>query len=420
MKGAQSFNFSIVSTTTQKIDLNRFPITEQMPPGVGVKVLETEEGQPKRLEVTLIEAGWSLNGFFYPDKVVEDISKAIIERNKLYLDHNDGFFSSPSRSFRDWAATAYDSRFKEGRAIADVEMTSNPETQWIYEEAIKSPESIGASIDAFVKVKEYDPEEEGENLTSEEKMNRRFVVEELVFLNSVDFVVYAGAKGKVNKVLASLGVQNIADFQHRFIETIDTLNVQLEQLNQQNNNPNRKEPDMPEENKDTPGQKPTLTLESLKSDYPELVSAIETAAKNSAEKELEAASKAEEEIQGLKDTIKAKEAEIDALTKEKDNLTSKVDDFEAKEAATEKRKKVDQLIKESELSDEFVTETFINDLMKFEKEEDMKTRIEERVNLVQSATTGVTGNGERPIKETSGSEVEEPDDDALVASIKGA
>lgn len=419
----------------QETDLKNLPLQEAMLPGSSVKVVESEEGKPKILEVCLIKSGWSMNGYFYPDSVVEQIAEAIKERNKLYLDHQDYWESSPSRSAKDWAATATESWYKEGKAFAQVEMTSNPATHWLYDEAVKDPKSVGASIDAIVRAKPYEPPED-EKLDSDEMMNRRYVVEELKFLNSVDFVTYASAGGEVEKVLASFRGQNgtsalteaLTKVLEQFTQknappVVTTSSKESEEIEEteeeedkpKNQNTNRKESTMADPTKK---EEPTLTIKSLESDHPELYTQLVEKVTKSAKEEFEAASTTAETINTLESEVKSLKDEKKTLEEERDQLKTKVDTFEAKEAAVAKRDKVNGFIKEAELADEFVSEVFVKDLMKLEKDEDIQERIQDRKNLVEGQTETIEGNGPRKTKESE-TATEQPDDDALVKGIKG-
>lgn len=416
----------------QETDLKNLPLQEAMLPGSSVKVIESEEGKPKILEVVLIKSGWSKNGYFYPDEVVEQIAEAIKERNKLYLDHQNYWENSPSRSAKDWAATATESWYKGGKAYATVEMTSNPATHWIYDEAVKDPKSVGASIDAIVKAKPYEPPEE-EKLDSDEHMNRRYVVEELKFLNSVDFVTYASAGGEVEKVLASFrgnnGTSALTEALTKVLEQFAKTNAQPavpdstevtkeaeeEEDKPKNTNTNRKESNMADPTKK---EEPTLTIKSLESDHPELYTQLVEKVRKSAKEEFEAASETAETINTLESTVDTLKGEKKALEEERDALKTKVDTYEAKEAAAAKRTKVSDFIKEAELADEFVSEVFIKDLMKLEKDEEIKERIQDRKHLVEGVADPIEGNGNRATKESE-SASEEVSDDDLVKGIKG-
>ena len=113
---------------------------------------------------------------------------------------------------------------------------------------------------------------------------------------------------------------------------------------------------------------------------------------------------------------------VTLITTANADLTSKVDDYEVKEKAEAKRAAVNQAITNSKLDPDFVSEVFIEDLMKLDDEEQIQARIKDRLELVESATGEVSGNGTR-VSEDSVDDEEQGDipvfdTDALVKSMK--
>ena len=88
------------------------------------------------------------------------------------------------------------------------------------------------------------------------------------------------------------------------------------------------------------------------------------------------------------------------LEKENVDYKSKFDDIKVAEAIREKEKMVNDLIKESKLPDNVVTELFIGTLMAVQKEEGMEVKeriqelIDDRKKLVAENSGKVKGSGE--------------------------
>lgn len=365
-----------------------------------IQVLEADDSGKDKLVVKLIEKGLSQNRYFYSKKVAESVAGLILDRPKMYLDHGFGWFG---RSFRDLTGMARESYSRNGASYAIVEMVNNPETEWLFQFAADHPEDVGASIDAHAKVREatakdgrlwgedsFDPDLETTPPT--------YIVEKIMFLNSVDFVTYASAGGKVVELMAS----------HFPPEAMRReLSLMMESWNNKvaemvfNSKPDE-ESDM---------KVSELTLETLREGAPELVARIEKGVKES----FAASAETDDKISDLEKKNATLTTELSEVTGERDELKTKVDEFELREQIAGKRKKVHELVDKSDLDDEHVSETFIADLMKADTDEEIQERIADRQKLVQAASDNgsIEGNGERTPKE--GAEEEDEEDIAVIS-----
>ena len=395
-----------------------------------IRMLEAQDGdykdkkdkKVKRMEVKLIAEGWSKNGYYYSKEVAESVATLINSqgRRKMYIDHQDMFFSTPSRKLKEFAAVIVEAYSKDGASYAVVESTGNPMTDWIFDFAERHPKEVGASIDARAKVKEVDEPDDEEKRTKD-----RWIVQELTFVNSVDFVSYASAGGEVVTALAQEALQIMESYIQQNQELISTYSNKME-LGEQGEE-SKKEGQEPKtesstnktetNTKESEMDKDKLTLESLKTGHPDILDSL----REEITKEVKAAFNAENETKELKSKVTSLEEQVKNLETEKGTLQQKVDDFEVKEAIALRREKITKLLKEHDLPEQAVTETFKKDLEKFEKDEDIIERIKDRKALVSSVSGEVTGNGQRQNQESDnggGNSDPELTDDVLVEGIK--
>ena len=90
----------------------------------------------------------------------------------------------------------------------------------------------------------------------------------------------------------------------------------------------------------------------------------------------------------------SRETEVADLKKELKEATAKVDEAEAKEALQVKKEKVGEMLTESKLPKEVITETFKESLQTAESDEQMKALIDDRIELVKKTTGGIRNMGE--------------------------
>jgi len=325
----------------------------------------------KRMVVKLIQPGESKNGYYYSPEVAESVADHILQRPQMYMDHS---MFEAGRSFRDLAAIATESYKKGGSAYAIVEMVDNPQTNWIYNLAKQFPGQVGASIDARAKVRDMQEGDEGF-----EEGKTKYIVEDIVFLNSVDFVTYPAAGGYVTELMAS---QATPERIQRFSHIVEDFNSKVVELINDNSN---KEKIKMSENK-------TLTKESLLLEYPEIVEEIRQAAVEEDVKNSERVAL----VEALENDIKEKDAKLDGIQSENDDLRSKLDDYETREKVSARKARIDTAIAESGLDKEFCSDVFVEDLMKLDEDEAIQARIADRKALVETAHGEITDNGERP------------------------
>jgi hypothetical protein len=358
----------------------------------------------KRMVVKLIEAGESKNGYFYSKEVAESISSHIKERNQMYMDHS---MWGGGRSFKDLVAVATESYSKDGASYAIVEMVDNPQTNWIYNLAKNFPGTVGASIDARAKVDEV---EEGDPGYEEGK--QKYIVKEIVFLNSVDFVTYPAAGGYVTELLASRATDGALE---KFNHVMENFNQEVANLiNDQNTEVIQMS--------DTKKADKAFSKETLMVDYPEIYNSIKEEAISDSAKDSETTAL----IEGLRGEGSGLKDQLEDALKERDSLKTKLDEFETKEKVTSKRKAVMEAIANSGLDKAYISDVFIDDLMKLEEDDDIQVRLQDRKTLVEATQGDITDNGERApesAKEKKEEQVEEAsaptwDASSLVNSVR--
>ncbi len=367
------------------------PTSDRVKETLEVRAIESKKDGKKTMAVKLIREGWSKNGYHYSKEVAESVADHIMKRPQMYMDHSQGMMAG--RSFKDLVAVAKDSYKKDGAAYAVVEMVDNPATSWLYELAKRFPGQVGASIDARAKIKPYEAKE-GEK---EAKTNQKYVVEEIVFLNSVDFVTYPSAGGGVVEILAS---QVMDDATAKLNQLMESYGAEVAKL--VNNKQTAEDSKMSEDNNKTV----EFTKESFSAQYPTLFEEIRLEAQKEVENsiadaEAQATKVAEEEAK-----VKELEAKLEEASKEANELRTKVDEFELKEQVAAKRNEVQKAIEDSGLDSKHVSEVFVADLMKVEGEEEVAARIADRKQLVESVSGDVTGNGNRVSEDEANEEVE--------------
>ena len=138
-----------------------------------------------------------------------------------------------------------------------------------------------------------------------------------------------------------------------------------------------------------------FTKESFSAQYPNLFEEIRLEAQKEMEEqkanaEEQAAKVAEEEAK-----VSKLETKLEEASKEADELRAKVDEFELVEQVASKRREVQKAIEDSGLDNQYVSEVFVEDLMKVDGEEEVASRIADRKQLVESVSGDVTENGAR-------------------------
>jgi hypothetical protein len=378
-------NENIPNLGQTQLDINNvLPNQIQVTESLEVRALESEKGKNKRMAVKLITEGWSKNGYYYSKDVAESVADLITNRPQMYMDHAMGM--RQGRSFKDLVAVAVDSYKKDGAAYAVVEMVDNPATNWLYEMAKKFPGQVGASIDARAKIKPYEAKED------DETENQKYVVEEIMFLNSVDFVTYPSAGGGVVEIQASEEIQRAYQELDQILENWGSGVAKLvtNQSEEESSDLTTEDSEMGKDSKTV-----EFTKESFSAQYPNLFEEIRLEAQKEIEQqkinaEEQATKVAEEEAKVVELETKLEEA-----SKEANELRAKVDEFELVEQVASKRREVQKAIEDSGLDNQYVSEVFVEDLMKVDSEDEVAKRITDRKQLVESVSGDVTDNGAR-------------------------
>lgn len=374
-----------------------------------VRIHEDNDGG-KKLDVKLITSGLSKNRNYYSKKVAESVAGLILERPQMYLNHGGWFFSA--RGLEEIVAIATKSYKKDGKAFAIAEMANNPNTMWLYEFAEKFPEQVGASIDAYVKGREAtaaDGKLWGQNDYDPEIHPRVQIVEEIKFLNSVDFVTYAAAGGGIEKVLASF-IPNVEAMKRITLlaENFDKQVVHI--INTQ-------------ENKGAPMSDTKLTKEDLLKDYSDLVTSLKKDWKAQSQEQSKVG-ELENEVSTGKIKVTELEGELQVAKDATDELQVKIDEFELKEKVATRKQKIQDMISESELEKEHVSDIFVKDLLKLDGDDAaIKQRIKDRLALVNSSNGEPTDHGTRHREDGNDGESKKfdsaKDETALINEIKG-
>jgi len=102
------------------------------------------------------------------------------------------------------------------------------------------------------------------------------------------------------------------------------------------------------------------------------------------------------------------------------DLKKKVDDFEVREAVTKKKENVIKILKEAKISEELVTETFLDTLNEAKDDESVKKLIEDRKTVAKESSAGVKHYGaESNVDLNENKEGKIEDDDAFDEAVLG-
>lgn len=153
-----------------------------------------------------------------------------------------------------------------------------------------------------------------------------------------------------------------------------------------------------------------FTKESFSAQYPNLFEEIRLEAQKELQNDIKSAEESAAKVAEEEAKVKELEAKLEEATNEANELRAKVDEFELKEQVATKRREVQKAIEDSGLDAQYVSEVFVEDLMKVDSEEEVAKRIADRKQLVESVSGDVTGNGAR----TESDENEEVEPEAEV------
>lgn len=163
-------------------------IYETIPCPANVQILEAPG--KFRVDVTVIQKGWSKNGRYYDDHALEQMTRMIAGdqwNRKVYLNHNMG--RPVDRDIRDWAAQVVEVRYEDGKVIATWEVFEEPDGKFLKERIQKFPDAVGISIDARANMKRG----EAEGIKGS-------IVTDVVWFSSMDVVTRPAAGGGVNQI----------------------------------------------------------------------------------------------------------------------------------------------------------------------------------------------------------------------------
>lgn len=138
-------------------------------------------------------------------------------------------------------------------------------------------------------------------------------------------------------------------------------------------------------------------LKELRHEHPDICMELEKEALQDAEKSLK--EKHQAELAEAEKKLKEKETAYDDLKKKHDDVSRLYDEKLVAEKIVTKKQKIQELLTESKIAKELITERFVKDLESCEKEEDMKAVIEDRKKIIElasknSTTTHVEGSPE--------------------------
>lgn len=441
------------------VDLKKFNVFISVP-----NLVEAEIDEKNRnVLIKVIEQGWSKNGNYYDNKIVESFTGHLLEKKKMYANHlriqNQADYIG--RDIHDWAAQISESYYKDGATYAKIHVFESEE--WLFERIRKCPEEIGVSIDARAMIREG---------TIEGKTGR--IVQEIIKFNSADFVLNAAAKGKVLRLVAGMpddlkdvddpniiyeAIKSMGEFVNseykKFSRLTDGFYSYLWYLMGQLDRSNVSEDDMKKalnkgfndfkkemlnldfakvymyeaiqehgkdkideilkelsesnDNKNVNNNikknieegETVMDMNQLKKDSPELVKQLKDEFVKEMEKDGELVTVKEENKQ-LKDSAKTVETDMAKLKTEND-------EFKVAEKVVEKGKLVDKKLEESKIGKDYITDEFRATLMGLTETEDIDKNIKDRKDLIAKASGDGKIKGVGETKEKGTKEVKDPD-----------
>lgn len=441
------------------VDLKKFNVFISVP-----NLVEAEIDEKNRnVLIKVIEQGWSKNGNYYDNKIVESFTGHLLEKKKMYANHlriqNQADYIG--RDIHDWAAQISESYYKDGATYAKIHVFESEE--WLFERIRKCPEEIGVSIDARAMIREG---------TIEGKTGR--IVQEIIKFNSADFVLNAAAKGKVLRLVAGMpddlkdvddpniiyeAIKSMGEFVNseykKFSRLTDGFYSYLWYLMGQLDRSNVSEDDMKKalnkgfndfkkemlnldfakvymyeaiqehgkdkideilkelsesnDNKNVNNNikknieegETVMDMNQLKKDSPELVKQLKDEFVKEMEKDGELVTVKEENKQ-LKDSAKTVETDMAKLKTEND-------EFKVAKKVVEKGKLVDKKLEESKIGKDYITDEFRATLMGLTETEDIDKNIKDRKDLIAKASGDGKIKGVGETKEKGTKEVKDPD-----------
>jgi len=337
---------------------------------------QASENKPGRAKVIAVVGGWNKNNKYITDSLLEELPNAIMNKPKLFIDHD--FWGFQPRSSKEWAAT-FEKVWKEGNQIVgEITFTENPNTKWLHSEAKKDASQVQLSIHIYAMGEEYEEKEtnrKGHKLTK------------LMAYESTDFVNYAAAGGGIVQVYNSMNPASFSD-------TVEAENKIITEVKNEQND----------------GEK-QMNLNVLLSSHPDLVKEVQKLAIEEFKASVEQ-TKVKEENEAMKTQLstaqtsisnfetKTKQLETE-LTETKTQLSEaklKLDEIEVAQKMSEFKFSVETELKASELPETAITDRFREELYKKPSIEEVKLSIEDRKKTLEeySVSLGIPKQKNEP------------------------
>lgn len=356
----------------------------------------------KTATVTIIREGFSLNQTaglprYYSKQAIKDVAEQLSTAGLMYADHD-----KKSRSIKDWAACVQEGWVDTSKdmyeAKAKIDFTGNPLTEWLYGAAKKWPEKVGISIDGsgFIKI--------GEALG-----RKAAIVESVPRLRSADFVTEPAAGGRVDIAESLQELMEADDFKTTFddimkrrepyskiswamdalyeviyslmsdsgndVSISEILEKSMEDFYKVMSENLKKYNDKLKESFD-------MNSKELKEQHPDTYKAILQEGVESVDTKQDEVVKLQEELETLKQSIKA-------LEEEKFDLVEQVDKFKKEQEKVEKANSITKKLEEAKIADKVDVE-FKESLV--EMSDELVDKTIKAFQEVAKKTSGIKGN----------------------------
>ena len=416
----------------------------------------------------------SENNRVYSDKAIDSIAK-LADGTKCFINHitkTEFKERGGVRDLRDWVGV-FESPYRKGEAVHANLRVREQYFDLMKDIAAMQPKGVGHSIDATVQILVNDEGKESvadvtklrsvdivssaatvDNLWEsignkiEENLSSRLLVVPNAIRNNVEllFLKEGISRGQIDgeeKIKEAISeVSEVADKKIRDLTYDDKLTMEerkekiiavYEKLGE------KVKEKVKTLKEDMEGKKMDLTVEILKTKYRDLVETLreEFKTEEKTEKMKSDLDKANgliktlgEEKKTLESTVADKEKEIEELKTKLQETKTKLDEKELAEKIAKKKEKINQLIAESKLPKEAISDVFLANLMSLEEykegdtvvtvEEQAKTMLKDRLELLNKNLGKVKGVGDefKGEEQEQKQEVTESDVDEFVKKIK--
>ena len=383
------FGYENLTESIREINMDKQEVILQLIQGDNSLFLKPEDKE--------YHDGWSKNGYYYSQEMIQKLLPFVEVSRKMYMDHKDLF--PFGRSLNDWTATiegkiglSPDSDKEVGiweknaACLVKAKIVPN-HNHWLLEVMRDAPSQVGISIDAYAYT------EDGVKHGHEGR-----VVTQWMKLNSPDFVTEASAKGKfidfseaiqypegieeIDRVLQSMGY-----FDEKVTNQVFMTNTEEDKLRRQAEN---------------------MTIEEIKAlSAEQLIAsgnlAISEAIKNK-EKEVQdeykikieeterAKVETETRLKGTETKLQETETKLKETVEKLDKQEIDLAQYRAAEKTSKKLAFIEETSKSINLPSEFVDEKLIEVLKKMEDEQ-----IKEVLNgVLKASQTGKSAVDDNP------------------------